>query len=136
MLNPFPQLLVFGIFAPTLLRVVIAIIFAYVGLHTWRRAAHLAHVRLPIVGAQAWVPYVAGLAELALAAMFLVGWYTQIAALLGIAGMIKYAMYRRWWPQAGAEYLPFSSGVAILVSIICLSLLLSGAGQPAFDVYL
>src|SRR5581483_5512105 len=134
MLNPFPQLLVYGFFAPTIVRVAVALVFAYLGWRTWRRARHLGGVPLPIIGAQSWLPYVAALAEWALAAMFFVGWYTQIAALLGLVGVLKYFIYWKWWRRAQFEYVPFSATTVLLVGAICLSLLLSGAGAHAFEL--
>ena len=66
--------------------------------------------------------------------MFLAGWYTQIAAILGILGMLKYAAYRRWWPQALAEYFPIGPLSAFLIAMICLSLLISSPGAFAQDL--
>jgi uncharacterized membrane protein YphA (DoxX/SURF4 family) len=134
MLNPFPSLLTYAFFAPALLRLGLVCVFGYVAVRTWRRAAHLSRVPLPLIGAQAWAPYAAAIAEAALGLMFLAGWYTQIAAILGILGMIKYAAYRVWRPEVMREYFPLSGSAALLVALVCLSLLLTGAGAWALDV--
>lgn len=134
MLNPFPDLLVLGFFAPTVLRVAIACVFACIAWRTWSKADHLGRVALPFIGARAWAPYLAGSAETLLAFMFLVGWYTQIAALIGILGTIKYVCYKLWWPRMLEEYYPMAPWTVFLMSAICLSLLLSGAGALALDL--
>jgi uncharacterized membrane protein YphA (DoxX/SURF4 family) len=133
MLNVFPSLL-YPFFAPLILRVAVGLVFVWLGVRTWRRAGRLAGVVLPIIGKQAWAPYVAGLFEIALGLMFLAGWYTQVAAILGIVGMIKYAIYHKWWPHVMEEYLPVSPLAIILIAVICLSLLVSGAGALAQDL--
>jgi hypothetical protein len=134
MLNPFPSFLLFSFFAPTLLRLGLACVLGYMALYTWRRAGHLAQVPLPLIGAQSWAPYLASVAEAALGLMFLVGWYTQIAAILGLLGMLKYVAYRLWWPKVLGEYFPFTGVAALLFAVMCLSLLLSGAGALAYDL--
>lgn len=131
----FPDLLV-PFLAPLILRVVVGLVFISFGIRAWRRAGTLAHVSVPVVGAQAWVPYLAGFLLIALGVMFLAGWYTQVAALIGILGMVKYAVYRKWWPHMVEEYYPISPLAAALIGAICTSLLISGAGLHAFDVYL
>lgn len=134
MLNTFPALLTYGFFAPTLLRLGVAALFAWSAWMAYKNRNHFRGVKLPFVEAKPWMPVFAALAELALAAMFLTGWHTQIAAILGILAAIKYAIYRRWWPGALGLYFPLSPGAVFLVLIICLSLLLSGAGAMAFDL--
>lgn len=124
----------FSYFAPTILRVTLALLFFYLAARTWQRARHLGNVRLPLIGAHAWLPYLAGAVEAVVAVMFLVGWYTQLAALLSILGMIKYAAYEHWSPEVQKEYIPFSPTVAFLVAMISISLLFSGAGAFAFDI--
>ncbi|HEV7449402.1 MAG TPA: DoxX family membrane protein [Candidatus Paceibacterota bacterium] len=133
MLNTFPMLL-YPFFAPLILRVAVGLLFVGVGVRTWRHAARLAEVSVPVLGKQAWVPYFVGLFELALGLMFLAGWYTQVAAIIAIIGVIKYAVYRRWWPQVLAGYFPVSPTTAVLLAVICLSLLISGAGAFAQDL--
>lgn len=131
----FPDLLV-PFFAPFILRVAVGLVFVSIGIRTWRRAGTLAHVSLPFIGAQAWAPYLVGVLEVALGVMFLAGWYTQVAALIGILGSIKYAVYHKWWPHMVEEYYPLTPLSATLIAAICVSLLISGAGLHAFDVYL
>jgi len=134
MLNTFPRLLDLGFFAPTLLRLAVALMLAWSAMHAWRNRRAHPHMPLPMLYNQPWIPALAAVVELLLAAMFFCGWHTQIAALIGIAGVIKYAVYRRWWPEALAVYFPLSPGAAFFMFFICLSLLISGAGAFAFDL--
>src|SRR5262245_3349941 len=128
MLNVFPQLLL-PFFAPFILRVVVGLVFVAIGIRTWRKAQHLGQVPIPIFGApMAWVPYTTGFFEIILGLMFITGWYTQIAALIGLLGSFKYAVYYRWYPHMLEEYYPISPLAATLLGAICLSLLVSGAG--------
>jgi uncharacterized membrane protein YphA (DoxX/SURF4 family) len=131
----FPDLLV-PFLAPFILRAVVGLVFVSIGIRTWRKAAHLAHVPVPVVGARAWVPYLVGFLEICLGVMFLAGWYTQAAAAIGILGSIKYAAYHKWYPHMLVEYYPLTPLSAALIAAICVSLLVSGAGLHAFDVYL
>ncbi|MDE2071384.1 MAG: DoxX family membrane protein [Patescibacteria group bacterium] len=134
MLNTFPNLLTYGFFAPTLLRIAVAATFFYLAMHTWRHQKYTGGIVLPVVGAQQWMPAFVALVECALAVMFAVGWHTQIAALVGVLVAIKYAIYRRFWPGAGAAYIPLSASTIALMFVICLSLLISGAGALAYDL--
>lgn len=131
MLNPFPQLLIFSFFAPTVLRLAIAMVYAWA---TWQAITHRKRVSVPFFDKQPWVPQLAAAVELALAAMFFFGWYTQIAAILSLLGAIKYAVLRRLRPQVLDAYFPLSPMATLLLVAIALSLLLSGAGALAFDV--
>ncbi|MGH7141849.1 MAG: hypothetical protein ACREGH_04450 [Minisyncoccia bacterium] len=134
MLNVFPGLLTYTFFAPTILRLAVAITLFIMAGHTWRHRQHLMHVRLLWLAPEGWMPYVATLGECILGVFFFIGLYTQVAAIVGIVGMVKYAIYRHWWPDMVTEYFPIAPGTAWLIAIICLSLLLTGAGAGAFDI--
>ena len=135
MLNPFPDLLDFRFFAPTLLRLAAAGVFFYLAYATFRRKEVLAAVSLPFIGAgQKWVPWLVTLVEFLIGLMFFTGFYTQIAAILGIAAAVKYWVYGKFFPQSVRVFVPLSSGVMLLLAVISLSLLLTGAGAYAFDI--
>mgnify|MGYP001570389592 CR=1 FL=1 len=133
MLNVFPGLLL-PFLAPTILRVVIGLVFIGLGIRTWRHAQRLANVEVPVVGSRAWVPYLAAFFEITLGLMFIAGWYTQVAALIGALGTIKYAVYYKWWPHMLEKFYPISPLAAGLMGAICFSLLISGAGAFARDL--
>lgn len=132
MLNIFPDLLTYSFFAPTLLRVVVAGVFLYVAYTVYRHRAQAAHTSLPLVGVQPWVTPFAIAVYAAIGAMLLVGYYTQLAAILGAVAAWKEIF---WGKRMGALF-PFSRMEAVLLFAICVSLLLTGAGALAFDLRL
>ncbi len=130
MLNTFPQLLVFGFFAPTLLRLVAAGIFLYTAHYHFKHREQITHTRFPIVGARAWVAWVALLVEALVGLGLLVGYYTQIAALVGAIIALKQLVWHSRYPG----FFFFSRSTSLLLLVVMLSLLLTGAGAWAMDV--
>jgi uncharacterized membrane protein YphA (DoxX/SURF4 family) len=130
MLNPFPQLLVLSFFAPTLLRAAAALVFFYLALSHFKNRAAIAGTRWPVWGTGAWIPWVATVADSVVGAGLLAGYWTQVAALLGALLGLKYA----FWAGRYETYFVLSRTAALLLAVICLSLLLTGAGALAFDV--
>ncbi len=122
-------------FAPTILRVAVALVFFYIAFVTMRRKNALTAMPLPLIGAgHGWAAPLAAVVEFLIGFMFLVGLYTQIAAILGVAAALKYFVYRRFTPQTAEAFFPVSSGTAFLLLAISLSLLLTGAGAYAVDI--
>ncbi|MDO8548477.1 MAG: hypothetical protein Q7R71_02285 [bacterium] len=130
MLNTFPDLLTYGFFAPMLLRIAVAIIFGAVAYLQWKHRETIAHTTLPIVGQNNWWVWVSIIAHGAIALALLLGYYTQIAALLAGLGALKHFIFQHRFPVV----CPFSRGTYFLVIMISLSLLLSGAGALAMDL--
>lgn len=130
MLNPFPDLLIFGFFAPTILRIAVAALFAYLAYSAWSRREKIAHTSLPLLGKQAWVGPFSTLVYGVLAVMLFVGYYTQIAALIGALASIKGIVFDHRYP----EVFPLSRSTFVLLAVICLTLMLSGAGAFAYDL--
>ena len=130
MLNPFPDLLVYGHFAPTLIRVLVAMVFLYGAYAQFSRLRELSEMRFPIIGHGAWIVWVSIAAHVLVGLMFFAGYYTQIAALLGavvgIKGIILAKRYARLFPLCRLDY--------AFILVMCLSLLLSGAGGFAYDL--
>ncbi len=132
MLNPFPDLLVYSLLAPFILRIVAGVIFIDLGVLAFKKEKFgwintLSVLRIPnpkvalkVLGA---VEVVAGI-------MLLVGLYTQVAALvLALLTFAEtYVEYRE--PAILKRTLIFY----ILLLAITLSLLLSGAGAFAIDI--
>ncbi len=132
MLNPFPDLLTFGFFAPTLLRVAAALVFAAVAYTQWQRRHELAKLHFMFGLKGAWTVWLAvGLGGLVAVGLFF-GYYTQWAALVGALLSLKGAVWGKRYPK----FFPVCRAEYILVFVICLSLLLSGAGALAFDLRL
>ena len=135
MLNIFPDLLTYSFFAPTLLRVAAAGVMFALAYKYYRTRGALAHARFPVIGvAGAWVVWWIIALTGALGAALLVGYYTQIAALVGLAGGLKYTVYRKFYPDLVSVRFPLSQGTLVLFCVICLSLLLTGAGALALDL--
>ncbi len=130
MLNTFPSMLVFGFFAPTILRIAVAGFFFYIAYDQIRRRENIANIPFSLVGKGAWIPLLTAVVYFCLGSMLLVGYYTQIAALLGILGAIK----NMWLVQTRPTFIPLSMGSVFLIFIILCTLLLSGAGALALDL--
>ena len=130
MLNIFPDLLTYGFFAPTLLRLAAALMFAVVAYRQWSRRSEIQQTSLLIVGKNGWWVWISIFAHAALAVLLALGYYTQIAALLGMLAAIKHFVFKHRYP----EVFPLSRGTYFLIAVICLSFLLSGAGALAMDL--
>jgi hypothetical protein len=117
MLNPFPDLLMFGFFAPTIVRVVAALILLYGARAHWAARERGGHSLLFAV------------AHGVIGLMLLFGYYTQLAALAGLVGVVGSFI----WPLR-THVPPLPRSTSILLIAIFVSLLLSGAGAFAFDL--
>jgi putative oxidoreductase len=132
MLNPFPDLLIYSLLAPFILRVVAGLIFINLGVFLFKNEKEqwivsLSTLKIPnpkiaikILGA---VEIIGGI-------MLIVGFYTQIAAL--VLALLTFA-------EAYIEYkdpaiLKRNFVFYTMLLAITLSLLFSGAGAFAFDL--
>lgn len=130
MLTPFPQLLMFEFFAPTILRIAAALIFIYLAyVHFGNRGA-LSRMRYPIVGSGAWIVWVSIILEVAIAAMLFFGYYTQYAAIAGAIFALKMLIWKGKYPT----FFVLPRSTAILLLVILFTLLVTGAGAFAFDL--
>lgn len=129
MLNIFPGLLL-PFLAPTLLRVGIAVAFAAIAYAQWKRRDTLKELPLPFVGRQWWWIWVSVAVHAGIAAMLFVGCYTQGAALAGALLALKHLVWAKRYPEA----VPVSRATSLLMLLVCLSLVLSGAGAFAQDL--
>ncbi len=129
MLNPFPELLVFGFFAPTLIRIFVALVFFASAYMLYTRRDELSRTPF-VIGQGAWIVWIALLVNVAIGAMLFAGYYTQVAALAGallaLKGLVWGKRYGRFFVLCRIDYL--------FVLVMCLSLLLTGAGALAFDL--
>jgi uncharacterized membrane protein YphA (DoxX/SURF4 family) len=133
MLNPFPQLLVYSFDAPTLLRITVAVAFVLMALRFIKMRKQAAETPVPLVGAPGIaIVYFAAIVEALMGLALFFGWETQIAALLGIVVSLKHA----WLAGRYPVWSPRSRSVYIFMAIICLSLMLTGAGAYAMDLRL
>lgn len=131
MLNPLPQLLVFSFFAPTLLRLTASLVFfnlVYRHFVSKKEAAHEITVLSHEVAVWGIGIYI--LVELAVAAGLFLGFWTQIAALVGVIICLKVLLLKRSLHALA----PFSRLAYVLLAVICLSLVFTGAGAFAMDL--
>jgi len=132
MLNPFPDLLTYSLLAPFILRVVAGIIFVNLGFlvfrnekERWLASLSVLRVLNPKIAVK-----ILGVVEMAGGIMLLLGFYTQIAALI-LALLVFVESYIEYKDPA---ILKRSFVFYIMLLAIVLSLLLTGAGRPAFDL--
>jgi uncharacterized membrane protein YphA (DoxX/SURF4 family) len=132
MLNPFPSLLVYSFFAPTIVRLAASGIFFYLAWFHFKNRTEIIAELAPLLSrgvAKAVLPiYV--LVETIIALGLFFGFWTQVAALVGFILCFKILFMRR----SLHGLVPLSRSTYIVVALICLSLLLTGAGAYAFDL--
>ncbi len=112
MLSLFPQLLFLSPFAAFLIRLALAVLFSY-----------SAYMRIP--HAQTLIK-VFGIIDALIALALLVGFSTQLAALFGTICTAAWLIKSDWNP--------YPKSTAALALVMCLSLLIMGAGPFAFDL--
>jgi uncharacterized membrane protein YphA (DoxX/SURF4 family) len=132
MLNPFPSLLIYSMLAPFFLRLVVGFIFIDLGLLAWKTERErwiisLKALRIP--RPQAAVK-VLGVIEAIAGIMLLIGFYTQVAALVLAILTLGEAYIEYKDPAILKRNLTFY----IVLFAISLSLLFSGAGAYAIDL--
>lgn len=132
MLNPFPSLLMYSLWAPFLLRIVLGLIFIDLGRLAlgkekprWIASFEALHIPSPRNAAT-----LLGLIEIVGGLMLVVGLYTQIAALAFVV-LTALELYAEW---QNTDLLKRNLTFYLLLFVIALSLLITGAGMFAFDI--
>lgn len=124
MLSLFPELLDWSFFAPTLLRITIAFFM----LQAAREIFDLA--KKEPAGENARTFPILALLLAVLAILFFTGYLLQVAAAIGFSfASIAYILRGR-----GTKYLTRSREFYLLVLVVCLSLIVLGAGAFAIDI--
>lgn len=130
MLNPFP-ILFLSMFAHLLLRLVLGGLLVFYGIqHIRGRRA----VGKALASSFVPFPHVAvvliALLELLFGAMFIIGWYTQVAALgtMALSGIVLFVQQKVQLPHTPGR------SFYILLMAASLSLFITGAGALAFDL--
>lgn len=132
MLNPFPELLMLSMYGPLILRVVVGLIFIDLGLLKFGReeSRWLASFdTLALRPASFFVPIYA-LLQIAGGALLILGLWTQVAALAFVI-FTGLELFVEWRAQ---EVLKRDLVFYLLLFVISLSLLLTGAGAYAIDI--
>lgn len=112
MLSLFPQILFLAPFSALLIRLTLAFLFGYTA---WK---HLA--------APEWLPRVLGIIEVAVAAALVIGVGAQLAALIALIVALVWVFF----PQTKR----IARSAALIALVLCLSLIVTGAGAIAFDL--
>ncbi|OGD68075.1 hypothetical protein A2996_02495 [Candidatus Campbellbacteria bacterium RIFCSPLOWO2_01_FULL_34_15] len=132
MLNTFPNLLILGLIAPTILRITAGLLFARFGLLKLTKDRQSKIVFFETIGlrpAVFWLWTVA-LIEIISGLFIFVGFLTQISSI--VAGIIMFIsiVIKIVKPKA----LPNTLDFYILFFVVFISLIFSGAGLFAFDM--
>lgn len=131
-LNVFPDLLTYGLLAPFILRVFLGLVLVYFSYLKFfsERAEKAAFFESVGMRPGSVFSSAVGAAEFTGGVMLVVGFYTQIAALVAALIMLA-ATFIKWrHPQSLRNDIEFY----ILLFAISLSLVFSGAGFFAFDL--
>ena len=127
----FPGLFFLAPFSATLLRIAAAYAFLYIANDLVQRRHAMILERFPIVGnPRPWMVWKSATIATIVGCMLAVGLYTQVAAIVGMIISLKCIVFAR----SHASVMPLSRGTAVLLFIICTSLLFTGAGAVAFDL--
>lgn len=130
MLSLFPELFTYSFFAPTVLRLALAF-FCFIAIRDMRRREADMQARWgSLTSTLLWFHHIA---FAALGILFLVGLYTQLAALIGIIAALKGIVLKRMAPRF-ALWAPRGTLVYLFVLAVSFSLLLLGPGFLAFDL--
>lgn len=132
MLNPFPELLNYSLLAPFLLRVLLGVIFLDLGLlkfraerERWIASFETLHIR----PADFFAPFY-GFLQIVGAALLVLGLWTQVAALM-FALFTGAELFVEWRAQS---VLKRDYTFYLMLFVISVALLLTGAGAFAFDI--
>ena len=133
MLNTFPELLNYSILAPTLLRLVLAFVLITTGfviIRPAKRALFAAYFDSKQYPLASFLPWKLGVAQIVIGIFFFFGFFTQIAALVAL-----YILFALFYIENRVErILPHTSTFYLIMIVIALSLLLTGAGAFAVDL--
>ena len=123
MLNPFPELLSFAfLLGPLPLRLVVGAFLITVSVSHFRAKSHGTLSRSRVV---LWGGF-----EFLVGALFILGAYTQVAALAGIAASLVALYFSKMTPALA----PYGRWAYVFLGMASLSLLFLGAGAFAFDL--
>ncbi len=128
MLNPFPDFLIFGFFAPTILRITVALVLFYIAYRQYQNSERIAQLEIALLGKN-FAPFAIAY-HVFVGLMLFFGAYTQVGALLAIAGFVKGLWLNKRYPNVA--FLP-NSTIYVLI-VVSVALLFTGAGALAFDI--
>jgi len=130
MLSLFPQILFLSPLSATLLRITAGLVFAYLAYFHFSNKRAAAEELSTLIGGAGAILILYCLIEALIALFLIIGLWTQAAALLGFVIAAKVLLIRR----SLKELKPLSQLSYALLAVICLSILVTGAGPFAFDL--
>lgn len=132
MLNPFPDLLTYSLLAPLVLRLVLGLIFIDLGALKLRgeKGHWIASFDALYLRPADFFVVIYGLLQIVGGALLIVGLWTQVAALMFVI-FTGIELYIEWTAR---EILKRDITFYLLLFVISLSLLFTGAGAFAFDI--
>jgi uncharacterized membrane protein YphA (DoxX/SURF4 family) len=120
----------YGFYAPAVLRIAAACVLFYLAYVHYKNAAQIGETQFPVFGKGMWIPWVAIVVEFVVGAGLFLGYHTQVAAILGALISLKHFVWRGNYKN----FFILSRTTTFLLFVICLSLILTGAGALAFDL--
>ena len=131
MLMTFPEFLFLAPLVGTLLRLVVGLSLLYIAYVQLKRRDEIGQMSLPIIGpAGAGLVTVAASFKAIVGLALIIGYATQLAALLALALCLKQFIYAKRYPRA----VPLCRVDYFYLIVMCISLFLMGAGAFAFDL--
>jgi len=133
MLNPLPDLLYLAVLGPFILRIAVGIFFlsrGYTNLMREKRQELASALRVEWGSLGTFFVWYLGATQVLVGLSLMLGYYTQIGALVGIIVALKLLFFKKKYPVIA----PYSGTLYLIVAAVCLSLLLTGAGGFAFDL--
>jgi len=131
MLNTFPTLLAFGLFAPLFLRLALGITLFFIGISSIneKKGSYITRFERQNYPFPKVCVMVLGIVEIIAGIFITVGIYTQISALVALYLSLNLLILEK----GENRVLPHTSLLYIILAVVSLSLLFSGAGFLAFD---
>lgn len=132
MLNPFPEVLSYGLIAPVLLRLCAGLFFIIFGIQKLRGGKEGSILFFEALGLRPAKIYtlVLGGVQIITGALLVLGLATQVAGIItAIIALVSYIV-KMCRPEMGLR----PANIYLLLFVICASLVLSGAGFLAFDL--
>ncbi len=131
MFSLFPEIMFLTPAAIALLRVVAGLYLIYIGYFFWNERAVVAQERFPIIGRMPeWLSILAATLQIGLGVLLVFGVWTQLVALLGAIIALKCFLFGKTYKKI----IPLDAPASILLLIMCIALVVMGAGALAFDL--
>ncbi len=131
MLSLFPGILYLAPFTSTILRLGAGAAFIYAGYFMFVHRDDFTKIRLPIIAHPAlWMLWVSGVITIADGVAIVLGYGTQLAAIIGIIIAVKHMSLSKQYESLR----PLPRSTYALLLLMCLALLISGAGPFGLDL--